>query len=399
MLAPYLAVLRMRSVGPAMAAALAWGVGAGMIPVALLLFVRESAGSFGDASVALAAYAASAGISAPLRARAVDRRGIPAVTRALATANAAALLCVLALGEADAPIGVLALLAAAAGTATPPVVPALRALLSVAVPPSQRRQAYALLSILQEVAFVVGPSLAGLLLLLASAGAALAVAVGVGLAGALAFAGVRAPAREPPLRGVSRPPAIHSSGLQVLLGMSVLFGVAFGSLDVAAPAFAASRDSPAMAGPLLGALAFGVGTGSLLFGLRASHSPVGPTLPRLTVLAAAGLALLVLADSVAALLVLMGVAGLGLGPALTSLSAALDEVVPGGTTAEATAWTMSLFAAGSAVGAVVCGSVFDSEGDRAALALAAGAIAAAGIVALTGPLSRPAPHLPSRGRS
>ncbi|MEA2194797.1 MAG: hypothetical protein QOG42_1231, partial [Solirubrobacteraceae bacterium] len=238
---------------------------------------------------------------------------------------------------------------------------------------------------LQEASFVVGPSLAGIALLV-SPGAALGAAAVITAAGAVAFTSAAAGpghlGRAATPRGLG---PIGNPQLQLLTGMSGLFGVAFGTLDVAVPAFAALRGSVAMAGPLLALLALGIATGGLLLGVRPARGRGFPAVAPLAGLAATGLALLLLAGSVADLAALIVVAGLSVGPALTTMSCALDDVVPSGTTAEAVAWTMSLFAAGTAIGAALSGQLVETGDLDAAFALAAGTVAAAAVLALLRP--------------
>ena len=108
---------------------------------------------------------------------------------------------------------------------------------------------------LQEVAFVAGPLVAGAVIALWSTTAAVAVTAGLTLVGGIAFAtsaaarGARAAGPAAALERLATTP-----GMLTVLMSAAAFGATFGALDVALPAFARDHGSAAAAGVLLSAL-------------------------------------------------------------------------------------------------------------------------------------------------
>jgi len=130
---------------------------------AIVVLVRSAAGSYSTAGVTAGAFGIGAAISAPVTGRALDRLGQRRVLPVLAAGFAGALAALtLACGHLAADeLGALAL---AAGLVRPPVEAALRAMWPRLVPPAQVDAAYALDSTGQELIWIGGPLLLGLLL-------------------------------------------------------------------------------------------------------------------------------------------------------------------------------------------------------------------------------------------
>ena len=127
-----------------------------------------------------------------------------------------------------------------------------------------------------------------------------------------------------------RPERLHSHSLRYVVGISALFGLTFGLLDVAWPAFARTHGSIAAAGLFLSLFGVGAGAGGLLYPVQV---------------------------------------------------AAVDEVSPEAHRAEAFTWVGTVYGVGSALGAALAGQLIVQSGDRAALIAAAGATAAAWLLA------------------
>ena len=244
-----------------------------------------------------------------------------------------------------------------------------------------RQAGFALISMLGETTFIAGPLLAGAIIALWSTTAAVAAAAGLSLAGGLAFATSPAARSRGPHPQPSREPLTRDAGLRTVLMTAAAFGVAFGALDVALPAFARDHGSGAAAGVLLSVLAAGIGTGSFVAGLRPWSAPPGRRYPALCLLAAAGLAPLAAAPGLAVMIVLAFVAGVCFAPVSTCQIAPIDDVAPAGRTAEAFTWLGTLYGAGSAAGAALAGQLVTAADPHAAMAAACAAAAAAWVVA------------------
>jgi MFS family permease len=244
-----------------------------------------------------------------------------------------------------------------------------------------RQAGYALMTMMQEATFIAGPLLAGGLIALWSPTAAVATAATLSLIGAIAFAtsqGARARGPQPNGRGHLR--ALSGAGIRTVVATAAAFGLTFGALDVALPAFARDHGSTATAGVLLSALAAGIGVGGFLYGLRRPSRPPGRVYPALTLLAAGGLAPLLAAPSLPAMLPLAFLSGLCFAPITTCQIAVIDHVSEPENIAEAFTWLGALYGAGSALGAGLAGQLIAMTNTRAAIGVACFATLAAGLL-------------------
>ena len=169
-------------------------IGDGMAPVALAFAVLGLTGSATDLGIVLAAHGVvitvlilAGGVVADRVSPRVAMLGAD-LTRAASTAAMAVLLLT---GAAE--IWQLALLYAIDGAATAFFNPASNSIVPQIVPGPRLQEANALLSISRNAGKVVGPALAGVLLVLGSPGTALAVDAATFAVSALCLLGVHAP--------------------------------------------------------------------------------------------------------------------------------------------------------------------------------------------------------------
>ena len=360
----------------------------GMVPLALLLVVRDRGGSFGAAGLVSGSFLVAAGLGAPVAGRLMDRRGASRLLLRRAVLSPLALLAAGALAVASAPLVAVGVCAAAAGALLPAVGSAMRALWPRLLEgPSLRSTAYSLEASLQEIFFVVGP------LLVALAAGLLAPVVALVIAAAACAGGTVAFATTPPVRAW-RPDGSHadgglvgalgSTGVRTVVLFGVCCGLAFGGAEVGMPAFAEEHGSAALGGVPLALFAAGSLVGGLVVGARTTRQP-GSLLRVSSAALAIGLAPLVLAPSLPVLAVLAFVAGLPIAPSFAAAYGLLDRVARPGTHAEAFAWIGTSLSAGLATGAAVGGIAIDEWGVDAAFALGCGGAALAALVARFGP--------------
>lgn len=382
----YLALLRTPRVARLAASFLALGIGNTMTPVAFVLFARAATGSFASASLVLAASTVGGLVFGPARGRLIDRMGARSAVLRLAVPDVLTDVVFIVAGHGRAGAGVLVALGFVAGAVSAPVGAALRGLWSRSLTDDATRQAgYALMTMLQETAFITGPLLAGALIAVWSATAAVLGTTVLSFAGAVGFVASadREDARDAsPRERRPRLAVLAAPGMRTVLGCSVAFGLTFGLLDVAFPAFARKDGSGAGAGVLLSAFALGSLIGGFLYGLRAPTGPSGPRYPWLCLVAALGLAPLILTPALAVMAALGAVSGLCYAPVSTAQLAVVDEVAPQGRTAEAFTWLGTVYGTGLAAGAAVCGQLIEGSGLRAAFIAACLATLAAGVVAV-----------------
>lgn len=400
----YRAFLGRPGVVPLLVAGTAVGMSGTMAPVSLVLFARHATGSFALASIVLGADTAGSVLAAPARGRLLDRRGVRHAVLGLAVLGAITDIAFIVAGVSRVPVGLLTAISAVSGAATAPVGAAMRNAWSDLNPEADLRAiAYATLTVSSQVTFIGGPLLAGLVLAVASSTAAVILAAALDVLGAVAFLAVgsrlgligsgrqaAATASPEPETGApsaqpvrARRTALAFPGLRVAAGAAAGFGLSFGALDVALPAFGQRHGHPALGGILLAVLAVGIAVGGFLYGLRHQARSAGQEYPYLSALAAVGLIPALAASSTAALAVAMLVSGICFAPIAARQFAVVDEIVPRARRSEAMSWLGTAYGAMAAAGAALSGQLVHLSGTRLAIVAAfAGACAAAGIAGL-----------------
>src|SRR5260221_7596107 len=372
----YLALLR----APHVAALLGWGMVArlplGMTPLALLLVIRGEGGSYAAAGAVAAAYAIALGIGAPFAGRQVDRRGHTHALTPRAIFHPCLLVTVGGLALAGASTPVLAVAAAAAGATFPPLASSVRTLLPTLAPAELRATAFALEASLQEVFFVGGPLFVALLAAIPP------VAALGGAAGAVAL-GTLALVRVPPVRdtrpalgpGHDRRGAVTAVGVRTILLLATFMGLAFGTVEVAMPAFAEQHGSRALAGLALASFSAGSLVGGLIAGLRPAQD-ARRQLILFAWLLPVGLALPLRATSIPTVCGLLLLAGLPIAPLVTAAYGLVEHIAPPGAHAETFAWIGTAIMGGLAGGTAAGGWMVDAHGVSSAIVVRVGTIAA-----------------------
>jgi len=360
----------------------------GMVPLALLLLVREHGGSYAAAGAVSGGYFVATAVGAPIAGRLVDRRGQTRILLPRALIFPALLLGVCALALLEAPLPAIAICAAAAGALTPPVGASLRSLWPRLFADAERRSAaYALEASLQEIFFIVGPLLVALLTAVASPVLALAVAAFAGGIGT-AFVALSAPVREwqpeEERHAASILGALESPGVRTIILLATCLGLGFGGTEVGMPAFAEDHGGAELGSIPLALFAGGSLVGGLIAGARATGDP-RLLLRSSTFLLVVGLALPLLAGSLTAMSVLAFLAGLPIAPAVMAAYGLIDAVARRGTAAEAFAWISTAVSTGLAAGTAAGGVLIDAFGVRASFTFGCAAVLAGAILVAVGP--------------
>ncbi|MGY4981482.1 MFS transporter [Streptomyces sp. 900105755] len=352
----YAAVLGLPHARRTFLAALAARLSYGTVSLSVLLSVTRATGSYAVSGAVMALFGGATVVLLPVRATLVDRFGPRRALPPMAAVYSV-LLCVLAAlaWRPGAPAAALAAAAALTGCCAPPLGPTMRAVWGrLADDPALLRRAYSLDGVAEELLFVSGPVLVGLLLRFGPPPAGVLLSAVLMLGGTWVFVaspavrGVVPPKREPGRRPGRLPaaPVIAAVGL----------GLALSAADLLVMAFAARRSHGEAAVPwVLAALSAGSAVGGLLNGAVEWRRPAGQRLAWLavglgTVLAAAGLA-----PGVWTLAVAMAVTGLFVAPTLTTAYLLADETAAEGERTRAGAWVNAAVNAGSSAGSVVAG--------------------------------------------
>ncbi|WP_225770774.1 MFS transporter [Inquilinus sp. Marseille-Q2685] len=292
--------------------------------IALLWFVLEESGAPAMAAMVVLVHQVPAVVAGPLAGWLLDRFG---AARLMLVDNLARALCLSAVPLLQLAGGldliVIFLTVAAAGALSPFTYAGSRALLPTLVQGRGLAGANSLLSIGDQLPYIFGPALGGVLA--AAMGGAIAVAVPVALllAAGLLAAGLPATATveaaEPDDSGgwLGFRPLLTDPALRALLFLGIVYYVAYGPLEPALAAFARDRLHAGAAG--FGALwtAFGIGALAGLL-LVKPLSRRGPGRMNALTVVAFGLVIapLMLVDSLPAATAIMLLGGVAWGPYL-----------------------------------------------------------------------------------
>jgi MFS family permease len=371
----------------------------GMTSLAIVLLVSKQ-GAYTKAGLVIALYVTGTGIAGPLIGRMVDRAGRTRILPPFAAAEAA-LLCLLA---EIPPRNTAPLLACAfgAGLCTPPVTSSARALWPVVLPADQVAVVYALEATVQELAFIVGPSLVALIVSFSGPPEALFTSAAALLMGVLAFS------FHPMTRStvsVLDPSVPARRSLRMPLPLPIVLGAmtivsAFNMVELATVAFARSHHSAAASGVVLAVWSAGSLVGGALLGIRASGSAVtGQRVAALMVVLAAGTAVPALSPNIWLLGLFLFIGGASIAPTFGALYALAAAESAAGRQTEAFGWLSTGFQAGGALGAITGGAIVQVSGSRVAFCVGAGAILVGALVMArwsqrSGPDRPPVPSSP-----
>jgi len=379
---------------PGAAGLVGWGLVArmpiGMIGLAQVLLMRGSGESYADAGLVAAGGSLAYAVGAPVAGRLVDRRRPFSVLIGYGVIFPAALALLVVLVVADAPLWSLVVASMLSGASQPPVAPTVRMLWSSLVSPRHHSAAFAFEATAQELLFITGPLVVGVLT------AAFSPSAGVIAAGVVSAVGVAGFVMTGPVR--DRLPAPHEHGrhghplstlappmVRRIVAFSIGYGLAFGAVEVAMPAFAEAHGGRALGSVCLAAWS----AGSLIGGvLAAGHRPADPlrSLRMISMLFAVLLLLPLLAGSVWAMAMIMLIAGLPIAPSFALTYGMVQHTARPGTQAEVFGWLSTAIVVGFAGGAALGGSLITRSGTSASILLGvAGALVAVAVVMLPRP--------------
>jgi MFS family permease len=359
----YARIFRTPGVTPIVVATVIGRLPIGISGLAILLFVRETSGSFATAGVCAGALALGSAAGAPLQGRVVDRRGHGSLIP-LALVHATGLVLVWVLGAAQAPDVALVLASLAAGAALPPLTSVLRSRWPYLLAPELLPGAFALDSVLVEVIFVTGPLLTTAVVATVGPEYALAVSAACVLFGTtMMLAGLRnkpGPDRAERLGRAFGLGALAAPGLRTLVAASVPVGFALGTLEVVLPAFSEEEGSKALAGLLLAVWSAASGLAGLAYGTRAFRLSLDDLHLRFALLLPPACAVLLVASSPLSMALLVIVAGAPVAPLIASRNQLVERVAPRGSTTEAFTWPLTALVGGVALGAATAGALVEA---------------------------------------
>ncbi len=355
-----------------------------MLGIGIVLLVETTYGSYGQAGLIAAAYALVSALCSPLLGRAVDRYGQARVMRPAIAVHVLAIVTLVVLASAAAPLALVAVAAVVMGATVGSVGALVRARWAHVLGGRRLSTAFSLESVLDEVVFATGPVIVTVLATAVWPPAGLLVAAVAVAAGGGVLLAQRSteppPTRARPARGTA---VLTSPGMPLVVVVFVAAGAVFGSVEVVTVAYTDQRGAGWSAGVVLALYAVGSLLAGLAYGIVDWRAGAGRRFAVGAMGFAAGVGLLALVrsfdalDSVPVVAGLLFVAGFAISPMLIAGTALVGELVAPSRLTEGLTWVSTSLGLGVAAGAALAGPWVDQAGGRSALALPAlcGAVA------------------------
>jgi MFS family permease len=367
LLSPYRAVLRTPHACGAFAASLVGRLCYGIVSLSLILTLTAGGRGYGLAGLVVALFGLAAVLVSPFRAWMIDRHGPRRALPPMAAGFAAVLVAIAVIparsGVNDAAI---AMLAVAAGACAPPLGVVMRTLWSALTSDRNVLQtAYSLDGVAEELLYVTGPVITGVITVVATPAAGLLVSAGLAVAGTGLFL------RSPALRRWPAPVAGSASGTpdaasgeagagRAILALALVtgaIGLCLGGLGLVIVAFSQARHDPAAVAWIEAVLSAGSALGGLAYGTMAWRISAQHRLALLATGLVVILAPAALSPSLLVLALLVGLAGVLVSPALATAYALTDSLASPTARNRAGNWVNSGYNAGASAGAVLSGQL------------------------------------------
>ncbi|MFO1313834.1 MAG: MFS transporter [Burkholderiales bacterium] len=335
------------------------------VTLGMLLHVQAMTGSFAEAGATVGSYFLAMACVSPFVGRIVDRRGHAGVLAVTGTVCPLALFAILFAQPLALSMGAMMALAAVAGAFAPPIVVLTRSSLRQRFDDERDRStAFALDTVLVELAFTLGPLALAALLAAAGATAAFGFACCLAVLAAPMFALSPAarylvPAPDAPRHWLG---PLTDSRLVALFLVIFLLTSTFGLLEVGYPAYGTAEGSTARGATLIAVNSVGSAIGGLVYG--GVHLPM-PATRQLAIVLAAMTVPLALQGSLPALPLLALLAFLGgllIAPGITLVMTLVSRYAPSHYATEAFTWVASAIVAGIGAGSAAGGRLVETFG-------------------------------------
>ncbi|MFB9907170.1 MFS transporter [Allokutzneria oryzae] len=344
------------------------------ISIAITFLAVEWTDSYLVAGVVVGAVTLGQGISGPLRGKAADRGSAPRLLAVSGTLHTLGLVVLAVLPGAWWPVSPF--IAVLTGLAMPPVGQIVRAVCTRAVDRSKHNAVFSIEAIVQELAFLIGPTLIAVTVGFAGGRAGLLLAAAMVAIGVLGFAlTVRRSGHGTPkaesiqVSQTATTSILRNRGVVPLLTVATVMLGAFTITDIAIINWATERGTP----QLVAVMVTVWGIGSLIGGLAAGSFKGEPSLARRASLFSVGMIAIALVlpplldPSPWLLGALLLVTGLAIAPAIATANSWLGDLVPEGRLAEAFGWQATATTAAGALASPLAGFMLDRLGPSAAV--------------------------------
>ena len=364
----YLQVLRRPRVLTLFTSSLVGRAAYAFVLLPLFFATQHSGGSVASAGIAVGVYSAGAGLLAPARASLIDHFGSRKVLGILVISYGGILAMLTLAGAASVPSWGFIALAGAAGVAAPPLGPTMRVAWSALLEnQDDRKTGLSLDATVEELLYVAGPVVAGLLLGLFAPWQVFLVPTVLALTGGLLFVRSLSVLDTIQLSDRVADPAqgrflLLDARFVALLVPALVAGGISGLLDIVVPALSDQMGGPAAVGIVLGVFSVGSVVGGLLYGvMRFPWSTTRQLFSACVLLIVTTSIIAWLSDPVS-LGAALGVAGLFMSPVMVAAYMAAPARASARRSNAATTWVNSSYNLGSAGGSAITGVLIEHVG-------------------------------------
>jgi MFS family permease len=354
-----------------------------MVGIGILMYVEAERGSYAIAGAVSGSISIAAAIGGPLSSRLVDKLG---QHRVLPIQILLIVLCSMALVvliPSDVPAPYLFIFSIGSGLAYPSIGALVRSRwTALLVSGPILLTAFSIESMIDELIFIVGPTIAATTSVKIHPAAPQVIAMFLLAGGGLWLASMRN--SEPPInkhQGKHGKPVILQNGLIYMWGVHIAIGMFFGAVETSIIAFTKIAGQPIFGGIVMAVWAFGSLLGGFVYGGLHFKSALQNQLIVVSLLLVPATVAMVFVESILALALLSIAAGIGISPLLIASAAITQRRSPVGRTTEAIASMYAGIGLGFAFAAALSGWLIDNRGTDYSFAL--GALAALVTFAIT----------------
>jgi MFS family permease len=354
-----------------------------MVGIGVLMYVEAERGSYAIAGAVSGSIAIASAIGGPLSSRLIDKLGqhrvLPIQILIITICSIALVLLI----PSSVPAPYLFIFSIGSGIAYPSIGALVRSRwTALLVSGPILLTAFSIESIIDELIFIVGPTIAATTSVKIHPAAPQVIAIFLLAGGGLWLASMRN--SEPPInahQGKRGKPVIFQNGLIYLWGVHIASGIFFGAIETSIIAFTKIAGQPIYAGIVIALWSFGSLVGGIVYGGVHFKSPLHKHLIVVSFLLVPATAAMVFVNSIFMLALLTIAAGIGVSPLLIASAAITQRRSPVGRTTEAIATMYSGIGLGFAFALAMAGWLIDNRGTDYSFAL--GAMAALVTFAIT----------------
>jgi MFS family permease len=354
-----------------------------MVGIGVLMYVEAERGSYAIAGAVSGSIAIASAIGGPLSSRLIDKLGqhrvLPIQILIITICSIALVLLI----PSSVPAPYLFIFSIGSGIAYPSIGALVRSRwTALLVSGPILLTAFSIESIIDELIFIVGPTIAATTSVKIHPAAPQVIATFLLAGGGLWLASMRN--SEPPInahQGKRGKPVIFQNGLIYLWAVHIASGIFFGAIETSIIAFTKIAGEPIYAGIVIALWSFGSLVGGIVYGGVQFKSPLHKHLIVVSFLLVPATAAMVFVNSIFMLALLTIAAGIGVSPLLIASAAITQRRSPVGRTTEAIATMYSGIGLGFAFALAMAGWLIDNRGTDYSFAL--GALAALVTFAIT----------------